>query len=402
MSGDEGTTATNTANTASVGSGQMQQMSSLPSGIPMPKPLNLDNVAANWKKFKRAWDNYAVVVRLQQFDEEYKTATFLSAIGEEALEIYEAITLNPPESSKVLDSVVQKFEEYCIGQTNETFERYLFNSRSHKEDESTNHYVLALRTLAKSCNFCQCLHDSLLRDRIVFGVKEPALRKKLLQERQLILEKAIDICKSGETTAQHLKDLATATDANETRALKHHKEKKPRLPKDRRDSKGAKTCKYCGGNHELKREKCPAYGKTCGKCGKSNHFVKVCKKHGRRKKLVNAVSVSSSDSGESLFTIQLTPEVDSVRAIQNNIQSKITAGMRLKGGPEINFEIDTGATCDVLKLRSIKGTKYANRITPTNQVLKMYNASTLRPLGKCKVQLTNSRDKRKYTQSDRE
>ena len=122
-------------------------------------------------------------MRLQRFDEEYKTATFLSAIGEEALEIYEGMTFNPPESSKVLDSVVQKFEEYCIGQTNETFERYLFHSRSQKEDESID--------LAKSCNFCQCLHDSLTRDRIVFGVKEPALRKKLLQERQLTLEKAI-------------------------------------------------------------------------------------------------------------------------------------------------------------------------------------------------------------------
>ena len=111
-SGEATTTATNTTatNTASVGSAQMQQMSSLPSGIPMPKPLCLDNIAANWKKFRRAWDNYAVVVRLQRFDEEYKTATFLSAIGEEALEIYEGMTFEPPESSKVLDSVVQKFE----------------------------------------------------------------------------------------------------------------------------------------------------------------------------------------------------------------------------------------------------------------------------------------------------
>lgn len=41
MSGDEGTTATNAANTASVGSAQTQQMSPLPSGtVPMPKPLN--------------------------------------------------------------------------------------------------------------------------------------------------------------------------------------------------------------------------------------------------------------------------------------------------------------------------------------------------------------------------
>ena len=42
-----------------------------------------------------------MVVRLQRFDEEYKTATFISAIGEEALEIYESMTFNPPESSKV-------------------------------------------------------------------------------------------------------------------------------------------------------------------------------------------------------------------------------------------------------------------------------------------------------------
>ena len=91
----------------------------------------------------------------------------------------------------------------------------MFNSRSQKEDESIDHYVTALTTLAKSCNLRQCLHYSLIRDRIVFGVKEPALRKKLLQERQLTLEKAIDICKSGETTTQHLKDLATAADSNE-------------------------------------------------------------------------------------------------------------------------------------------------------------------------------------------
>ena len=394
-SGEATTTATNTTatNTASVGSAQMQQMSSLPSGMPMPKPLCLDNIAANWKKFRRAWDNYAVVVRLQRFDEEYKTATFLSAIGEEALEIYEGMTFEPPESSKVLDSVVQKFEEFCIGQTNETFERYVFNSRPQKEDESIDHYVSTLRTLAKTCNFCQCLHDSLLRDRIVLGVKEPALRKKLLQEGKLTLEKAIDICKSGETTAQHLKDLAAAKDPNadEVHTLKHRSEKKLR-----RDPKGVKKCKYCGGTHELKREICPAYGKTCGKCGRSNHFAKICMQRGRRKKpAINKVEYSS-DSGESLFTVQLTPEVDSVHTIQSNVPSKISAAMIIKEGAEVNFQVDTGATCDVLKFSTITGTKYANRITPTNQVLKMYNASTLRPLGKCKVQLTNSRDNRKY------
>ena len=173
--------------------------------------------------------------------------------------------------------------------------------------ESIDHFVSSLRTLAKSCNFCQCLQDSLLRDRIVFGVKEPALRKKLLQERHLTLEKAIDICKSGEATAQHLKDLAAASDTSEIHALKQRFERKP--------AKDAKRCKCCGDSHELKREKCPAYGKICSKCRRANHFAKVCMQRGKNKKPgrrnpVNTVSEEfSSDSGESLSTVRLTPEI---------------------------------------------------------------------------------------------
>ncbi|PFX14763.1 Uncharacterized protein K02A2.6 [Stylophora pistillata] len=69
--------------------------------------------------------------------------------------------------------------------------------------------------------------------------------------------------------------------------------------------------------------------------------------------------------------------------------------MRIKGGAEADFQVDTGATCDVLKLSAIKGTKYeghhANQSSPQD-VQCLY----LRPLGKCKVQLTNPVDKRKF------
>lgn len=54
-----------------------------------------------------------------------------------------------------------------------------------------------------------------------------------------------------------------------------------------------------------------------------------------------------------------------------------------------------GATCDIVKLSAIKGAKYIDRIMPTDQVLKVYNASTLRPFGKCKIQVTTPMDRRK-------
>ena len=69
----------------------------MPSGLKMPKPLNTEgNLAANWKKFKRSWDNCAIVARKNRFEEELKTATFLSAIGEDAMEIYEGMYVSTP------------------------------------------------------------------------------------------------------------------------------------------------------------------------------------------------------------------------------------------------------------------------------------------------------------------
>jgi len=41
--------------------------------------------------------------------------------------------------------------------------------------------------------------------------------------------------------------------------------------RDRKDQ----NCKYCGLKHA--KRNCPAYGKTCHKCGRKNHFATVCK-----------------------------------------------------------------------------------------------------------------------------
>ena len=43
------------------------------------------------------------------------------------------------------------------------------------------YFVAELKTLAKKCNFCDCLCDSLIRDRIVFGIKDRQTTEKLLR-----------------------------------------------------------------------------------------------------------------------------------------------------------------------------------------------------------------------------
>lgn len=92
------------------------------------------------------------------------------------------------------------------------------------------------------------------------------------------------------------------------------------------------------------------------------------KKPDPRRPVNTVVGECSNYSGESLFTVQLAPEVESVHAVHTAAPSKINTAMRIKGGAEVDFQVDTGATCDVLKLSAIKGTKYechhANQSSP--------------------------------------
>ena len=36
-------------------------------------------------------------------------------------------------------------------------------------------------------------------------------------------------------------------------------------------------CDFCGWSHKRGKQNCPAFGKTCDRCGGKNHFKNVCK-----------------------------------------------------------------------------------------------------------------------------
>ena len=65
-----------------------------------------------------------------------------------------------------------------------------------------------LKTLVKTCNFLDCLRDSLIRDHIVLGIKNEQTTKKLLKMQDLILNKCIDMCCSEEITKMQMKSMS--------------------------------------------------------------------------------------------------------------------------------------------------------------------------------------------------
>ena len=246
-------------------------------GIRPPAPVSLDtNAAENWRYFKLKWQNYSVITNLEKQNRQYQVALLLHVLGDEALRIYNGFTFDTAEENRTVKEILDKFDEFAIGELNETYERYKFSNRSQNEGETFESFLSALRTLIKSCKYCQNCIDSLLRDRIVLGIRDASTQKLLLRERQLTLKKTVDICKSFETAATQEKAYRPEV-VNKVRTHNYGKPHKTTLSTNyKQDANRSIRCKFCGTEHIPMKEKCPAWGKVCTSCNKPNHFAKVC------------------------------------------------------------------------------------------------------------------------------
>ena len=102
-----------TAETSSQQSNTISDMANviptLSSGIKLPQALKIDgNLAVNWKRFKRSCQNYAIIARLDKFEENFK-ALFLSVIGEDTLEMFEGMDFAIETDRQILSKIVEKF-----------------------------------------------------------------------------------------------------------------------------------------------------------------------------------------------------------------------------------------------------------------------------------------------------
>ena len=267
------------------------------SHIPFPAKLELrkGNLAENWKKFKRVWVNYEIATGLSERDANLRVATLLTCMGPDAIELCDTFTLSEDER-KDGEKVLEAFEKYCIGETNETYERYTFNCRNQEANETIDAYVSALRKLVKTCNYGE-LENSMIRDRIVIGIRDTRTRKRLLQEKKLDLSRCIDMCRASEKTDERVKTMNQEEVSAAEKKMSKNSKKETSMPN--------RECWYCDKKHAPKKEACPALGKKCHKCGEMNHFAKKCKNKSKRHKTkqkskqtkgVHSVNYESNDS----------------------------------------------------------------------------------------------------------
>lgn len=338
------------------------------------------NVEEQWRRFKQRFTLYLTAIGAAEKDGEQKIALLLTVAGTEAIDVFNSFQLTPDEQ-KDYDGVIRKFEQFCTPKRNETYERYVFNSKNQAESESVEEFITDLKLKCQSCNFGE-LADSLIRDRIVMGVRDKGLREKLLGEVDLTLERAIQICQAREVTQQRIKSMNSGTMSEaeckiETVVNKQtHKQSKA----SRGDwEQQLRSCGNCGGEHRPRQ--CPAFGKDCRLCGMRNHFARVCRQRRpkEREKKMNLVQGSDDEDFEELFvgSIGITAPNDEEWNETYNVN-----------GADIEFKVDTGAQANTIAETELSNLKVKPRIdTKTKVRLRAYNGEIIPHVGKCKMML---------------
>ena len=261
-----------------------------------PIGLNVDgDLDAHWRAFKQQFVLYLTATDGDEKSDEKKVAMLLTIAGESAIDIFNTFSLTAAEK-KDLKVVLEKFDNYCSPRKNEVYERYVFRCRNQKEGEQFDQFVTDIRLKARTCNFENQL-DSMIRDQIVFGTNSKAVREKLLRQSDLTLDKTIKVGLAHELAQSQLRvfecesmmagpaqnpsysnsDVNAVTGAQKKTSYQNRWkgpgkwQPGPRLPAKQQPQS---DCKWCGTVHQYGR--CPAYGRTCDKCYRQNHFASVC------------------------------------------------------------------------------------------------------------------------------
>ena len=185
------------------------------------------------------------------------------------------------EDNITVKALFQKFEDYCLPKKNFIVERRRFLTRNQQHDEKIDAYITQLRNLSSTCEFGD-VKEGLILYKLFDGIQSSKLRDALLRKgADLTLKKSTDTCRADEATNHEMKIIKQEidVDAVQRNRRRSNNDNRGKIKHTARAAISTKTsnqkkCKYCGKQH-LPRQ-CPAFGRTCRKCGKKNHWPNCC------------------------------------------------------------------------------------------------------------------------------
>ena len=338
---------------------------------------------------QESWETY--VERVQHFfaandvDDEHKVPTLLSLIGSKTYSLLKDLLLPEKPADKNFEEIVSTLQKHLNPKPLEIAERFRFYKRNQQEGESVLSYVAELKKLTTHCNFGGSLEET-LRDKLVCGLNNQQIQKRLLAEPKLKFSKAVDIAVAMETATRDATEIYS--ELREGKPLGLDKLTLSR-PSNRPDNSppSSVVCYRCGANTHVATE-CRFKKEVCHKCGKRGHIQRVCRTQqgpsqasprSRCQKSTHAIEKESDEYEDLLNNL----EVHNVNKSSNDV---IWVNVNVENQP-LSMELDTGSAVSILPYDIFLAKFRDKKLEKTSTVLRTYTGEQIVPVGCLTVQV---------------
>lgn len=340
-----------------------------------------------WESYSERLEHYFTA---NDVDEDHQVPAFLALVGAKTYAL--AKNLCSPQLPKdlTLEALLQKLSDHLDPKPSVITQRFRFHKRDQRTGENISDFVADLRRLAIHCEFGAALSDT-LRDRVVCGLNQEHIQKRLLAEKELTLDNAIKTAVAMETAGKDATELQTRrAPVNKISHTQKQKQKPEHKQELKFPAKRNSQCYRCGGKHRTNT--CFHRNSMCTYCGKTGHLENVClqkerdnsyRSHNRRQyKKINYVDLpSDSEEEESDDALLLHIDVNNVSTDPIIVNPQVAGKM-------IPMEVDTGSAVSLVSKSTIEKFLPEYRLQNTNLKLRTFSGEQIRPLGSVKVNVS--------------
>ena len=302
-----------------------------------------------------------------QIDSTNQTAFYLTMIGKDAYDLLKDLAYPDPIRNKTVDAL-----DLLMGHLRpvhfEATERARFHNIIRRGEEPLREFLLRLQRQASKCNFGTQLTIQ-LRDRIVAGVNEPEIQKRLLREPTLTYDKAkalletwddVNSALSSQISQVHFQEKTrkqqysqsrqnrppsrprhSAPSTRPTQDFRHSPQQRqhspqtsrfpPKTPVQQRTKfQSTNACDSCGGPH--RRSTCKFLKAECHFCHKIGHIAKVCRRRSHKTAIVSADPQLEDDSTSTNF-----------QSLAIDSRTHLFHQLTFSSGQAAKFIVDTGS-----------------------------------------------------------
>ena len=340
---------------------------------------------ASFDPSKEDWSSY--VLRLKYYfqangvtDTEKKKSILLTACGPATFRRIGSLLTAARLETIGYAELVEEVKKFYDPKPSTIVQRFQFNTRERTSGESIAAYVAALRKLGEHCSYGDKLNE-MIRDRLVCGVNHDTIQPRLLAEKDLTYEKAIEIAQAVEAAEKNAKIIKNGNGKQGIHYSTGAARASGKQPVKQEQKKSQPTCYRCGGPHLA--PVCTFKEAICRACQKKGHLAKVCRSKNKPQK--------TPGTQKNLY-VQDAPEEPSeptysMFTVRQEAAKPIILDVHINNVP-VKMEFDTGASLSILSSNTYHSIEEKSSISPleeSNTHLETYTGQTIPILGKTSV-----------------